>query len=226
MVGLVLLVLLGVSSASPCPDGRSCEGSDASCCTSPPAHVKAVKCPDQESECPDETTCCQLPDQTWGCCQMPNAVCCEDQRHCCPEGSRCDLSHSRCVSPGGGSVAMLENRPARRRPGGKSSCPEGTTCCLLTSGDYGCCPYAEAVCCNDHIHCCPAESMCDLKHERCLSGDQVFPLATKTSARPNDCEYCPLSPQKPAASSHSEQLLPLVPLWKSNSKGLFSSLAS
>ena len=28
-------------------------------------------------------------------------------------------------------------------PGGKSSCPAGTTCCLLTGGDYGCCPYPE-----------------------------------------------------------------------------------
>ena len=32
--------------------------------------VKAVMCPDKESECPDETTCCQLPDETWGCCPM------------------------------------------------------------------------------------------------------------------------------------------------------------
>ncbi|KAG7282760.1 hypothetical protein CRUP_029968, partial [Coryphaenoides rupestris] len=76
-VGLVLL-LLGASSATSCPDGRTCEGLD-SCCTTPdgasaccpPAHaVKAIICPDQESECPDDTTCCQLPDQSWGCCPM------------------------------------------------------------------------------------------------------------------------------------------------------------
>lgn len=32
--------------------------------------VKAVICPDQESECPDATTCCQLPDSSWGCCPL------------------------------------------------------------------------------------------------------------------------------------------------------------
>uniref|UniRef100_A0A3Q3JUQ0 Granulins domain-containing protein n=1 Tax=Monopterus albus TaxID=43700 RepID=A0A3Q3JUQ0_MONAL len=28
-------------------------------------------------------------------------------------------------------------------PDGTSSCPNSYTCCLLTSGDYGCCPYPE-----------------------------------------------------------------------------------
>ena len=36
-----------------------------------------------------------------------------------------------------------------------SSCPTGTTCCKLSTGDYGCCPYPEAVCCDDGEHCCP-----------------------------------------------------------------------
>lgn len=30
----------------------------------------AVICPDQESECPEKTTCCLLPDESWGCCPM------------------------------------------------------------------------------------------------------------------------------------------------------------
>lgn len=30
-----------------------------------------------------------------------------------------------------------------RCPGSSSSCPDGFSCCLLTSGDYGCCPYTE-----------------------------------------------------------------------------------
>ena len=25
-------------------------------------------------------------------------------------------------------------------PGGKSECPDGNTCCQLSSGQYGCCP--------------------------------------------------------------------------------------
>jgi hypothetical protein len=36
-----------------------------------------------------------------------------------------------------------------------SSCPTGKTCCKLISGQYGCCPYPEAVCCGDGEHCCP-----------------------------------------------------------------------
>ncbi|KAK0150480.1 Granulin [Merluccius polli] len=224
MVGPVLFLLLAVSSATPCPDGRRCEGSDSCCTDSDGASAccpaaNAVVCPDQESECPDKTTCCQLPDKSWGCCPMVKAVCCEDKRHCCPEGTQCDLSHSRCVSSVLGYVAMLEKLPARRKPGvtpakrtatfqmqkfildvyvasvgvasvtcpgGKTSCPEKTTCCLLNSGDYGCCPYPEAVCCSDHLHCCPANTTCDLEHKKCRSGEEAFLLSTKISARPND----------------------------------------
>ena len=44
-------------------------------------------CPGGSSECPDQTTCCQLSSGDWGCCPLPNAVCCEDHLHCCPEGN-------------------------------------------------------------------------------------------------------------------------------------------
>ncbi|KAG7282759.1 hypothetical protein CRUP_029967, partial [Coryphaenoides rupestris] len=130
------------------------------------------------------------------------AVCCEDKQHCCPEGTQCDVRQSRCVSAMLGYSPMLEKLRARRRPasvamvsvtcpGGKSSCPEGTTCCLLTSGDYGCCPYPEAVCCSDQLHCCPVNTICDLEHKRCLSAEEAsFPLATRMLARPNDVR-CP-----------------------------------
>uniref|UniRef100_UPI003AAD5DEB granulin b n=1 Tax=Centroberyx gerrardi TaxID=166262 RepID=UPI003AAD5DEB len=165
--------------------------------------VKAVICPDQESECPDDTTCCQLPDGSWGCCPLAKAVCCEDKRHCCPEGTTCDLTHSKCLSATLEAFPMLEKLPARRRenkpaagvasvtcPGGKSSCPDSTTCCLLTSGDYGCCPYPEAVCCSDHLHCCPGNTTCDLEHEMCTSGETQVPLLKKIPALPNDVD-CP-----------------------------------
>ncbi|XP_039644440.1 granulin b isoform X3 [Perca fluviatilis] len=159
--------------------------------------VKAVICPDKESECPDDTTCCQLLDGSWGCCPLPKAVCCEDKLHCCPGGTKCDLAHSKCVSASMESFPMLQKLPARRRennpvtcPGGKSSCPESFTCCLLTSGDYGCCPYTEAMCCSDHIHCCPSDTICDLEHGICKSGDTSVPLLKKIAAVPNDVD-CP-----------------------------------
>ncbi|KAM9838109.1 granulin b isoform 2-T3 [Aulostomus maculatus] len=165
--------------------------------------VKAVICPDQESECPDDTTCCQLPDGSWGCCPLAKAVCCDDKRHCCPEGTQCDLPHSKCVSATQESSPMLEKLPSRRRgrnpassvgsvtcPGGKSSCPDSFTCCLLTSGDYGCCPYPNAMCCSDRLHCCPGDTICDLDHGVCKSGDTQMPLLKKSPAIPNDIE-CP-----------------------------------
>ena len=59
----------------------------------------------------------------------PQAVCCEDRQHCCPEGTQCDLSHSRCVSAGLGSVPLLEKLPARRRTGGTpASAPQHLSC--------------------------------------------------------------------------------------------------
>ena len=39
--------------------------------------------------CPglDSETCCPLPEgEGWGCCPYPNAVCCHDRLHCCPQG--------------------------------------------------------------------------------------------------------------------------------------------
>ncbi|XP_060727012.1 granulin b isoform X1 [Tachysurus vachellii] len=148
---------------------------------------QAVVCPDQESECPDDTTCCQMPDGIWGCCPMPNAVCCEDRRHCCPEGTSCDIAHSRCVSAVRGSIPLLRKFPAIHKdaavnkgsvkfpgsndvicPDKESTCPDDTTCCKLANGSYGCCPMPNAVCCEDYVHCCPEGTTCDLEHGACV----------------------------------------------------------
>uniref|UniRef100_A0A8C6SQE1 Granulin b n=1 Tax=Neogobius melanostomus TaxID=47308 RepID=A0A8C6SQE1_9GOBI len=164
---------------------------------------KAVICPDMVYECPDDTTCCELPDHSWGCCPMVKAVCCEDKQHCCPEGTQCDLAHSRCLSSTSKSLPLLQKIPAKRRlinsdsragaitcPGGRSSCPDSYTCCLLPTGDYGCCPYPNAICCSDHVHCCPSNTVCDLEKEMCLSGETVMPLLKKIASVPNDVQ-CP-----------------------------------
>ena len=45
-------------------------------------------------------------------------------------------------------------------PDGVSECPDGNTCCKLSSGQYGCCPLPDAVCCSDHVHCCPNGYTC------------------------------------------------------------------
>lgn len=263
---ILVLALLGLSSALVCPDGGMCEDNDTccmnvvggyGCCALPHAEccsdhlhccfeatvcdlvhskcvnktvslpwmrrlpakqallvprvdvtkieegVKAITCPDEVSECPDDTTCCQLLDDSWGCCPLAKAVCCEDKRHCCPENTKCDIAHSKCQSSSLESFPMLEKLPARRRknnlapvadavtcPGGQSSCPESYTCCQLPSGDYGCCPYPQASCCSDHLHCCPSNTICDLEHGVCQSGETSVPMLKKIAAVPNDvpCE--------------------------------------
>ena len=48
-----------------------------------------VVCPDGQSYCPSENTCCTLSSGSMGCCPIPNAVCCVDGNHCCPEGYTC-----------------------------------------------------------------------------------------------------------------------------------------
>ncbi|KAM9831231.1 granulin b [Neosynchiropus ocellatus] len=165
--------------------------------------VKAVICPDLQSECPDDATCCQLPDHSWGCCPLIKAVCCKDRLHCCPERTVCDLAHSRCTSVTGESVPLLKKFPAKTRrknpastvgsvmcPGGLSSCPEGYTCCQLPSGDYGCCPYPKATCCSDHLHCCPDNMQCDLQKLQCFSGDARISMLKKIPAMPSNSK-CP-----------------------------------
>uniref|UniRef100_A0A8C1VA43 Granulin b n=1 Tax=Cyprinus carpio TaxID=7962 RepID=A0A8C1VA43_CYPCA len=168
---------------------------------------QAVICPDQESEGPDDTTCCQMPDGSWGCCPMKDAVCCEDKQHCCPQGTKCDLEHSRCVSATYGPSPLWRKFAARRRkavappkdsghirdvicPDDIYTCPDDTTCCKLDNGSYGCCPMPKAVCCSDHVHCCPEATTCDLVHSMCVSANGfVVKMATKipaTSLKPKD----------------------------------------
>lgn len=36
--------------------------------------AKAIICSDQRSECPDETTCCELLDGSWGCCPLAKVI--------------------------------------------------------------------------------------------------------------------------------------------------------
>jgi len=98
-----------------CPDGYDCDLTTQSCVSKSlndlfydlfgrePARAEMKKietkvksseydivCPGGEYECPTDTTCCPVGGGDYGCCPMPNAVCCSDQTHCCPEGTECD----------------------------------------------------------------------------------------------------------------------------------------
>ncbi|NXX81337.1 GRN protein, partial [Urocolius indicus] len=143
--------------------------------------LRQVLCPDGRSACPDGATCCQLPTRQFGCCPLQNAVCCGDGLHCCPQGTTCDLERSTCTSAQ--PLALL---PKGRdvRCDDETSCPDGNTCCRLSSGAWGCCPLEQAVCCPDHVHCCPQGYTCDPEGGSCLQGvtGQRRPWLRKTPA--------------------------------------------
>ncbi|NWY07833.1 GRN protein, partial [Nothoprocta ornata] len=129
--------------------------------------------------------------------RCPQAACCPDKVHCCPRATVCDLAHGRCLAPAG-PHPLATKFPARKRqaqpwlpvalgrvtcPDGRSACPDGATCCPLPSGRYGCCPLQNAVCCSDHLHCCPQGTACDLERAKCSSvPGPAAPLARLAAA--------------------------------------------
>ncbi|XP_066939524.1 progranulin-like [Macrobrachium rosenbergii] len=141
------------------------------------------------NECPDHTschssfTCCKMYSGSYGCCPFDNGTCCTDGFHCCPHGSKCSPSGS-CYSAEMNYV--VHAYPLREKfqkalkkknglgkphhqevsdPGGLCPdghpCPVKYTCCKISGKRYGCCPYSEAMCCDDGIHCCPKGTNCN-----------------------------------------------------------------
>jgi hypothetical protein len=112
-------------------------------------------CPDQKSTCQDGQTCCLLASGEYACCPLPNAVCCDDHQHCCPEGTTCHTTTGQCLH-GNLVTKMVPKQPSTPAdvpappaapvnaeyecPDKVSTCPEGTTCCEMLNGHYGCCP--------------------------------------------------------------------------------------
>ncbi|NXC40575.1 GRN protein, partial [Penelope pileata] len=143
--------------------------------------LRQVTCPDGLSACPDGATCCQMPSGQYGCCPLQNAVCCSDGQHCCPQGTACDLERSMCTSLQ--DVARPLARVGDVKCDDEVSCPDGNTCCRLSSGAWGCCPLEQAVCCADHVHCCPQGYTCDPEGSTCVQGGVRLPWLRKTPAR-------------------------------------------
>ena len=157
-----------------------------------PPPVKNVQihiCPDSKHYCSTEQTCCRNSATEFGCCDYPNADCCQDNQHCCPSNMKCDVSKGGCVPPTKFSVKSrhIENPvaavEARDRsgsmvcPDGTSVCNDGYTCCKR-GDNYSCCPIFNAVCCSDEVHCCPSGFQCD--GEYCVS--QLHPLLSLIAA--------------------------------------------
>ncbi len=93
------------------------------------------------------------------CCPDYNMVCCPVG--CCPKGYGCDENGECTKAVQQVSLVAIEGMVNDICPDGISECPNGSTCCKLSSGQYGCCPLENAVCCSDGIHCCPKGYTCD-----------------------------------------------------------------
>ncbi|XGW21678.1 hypothetical protein V3C99_004559 [Haemonchus contortus] len=136
--------------------------------------------------CSDSTTCCRLPSGEWGCCPFPNAVCCSDHIHCCPQGTQCDPEKFHCTKTNGEIFPPRRKGKAQQStdeneiicPDRRSKCPSGSTCCMLVSGKYGCCPVEGANCCADHLHCCPSGFTCDTSGQRCIQDKNYFVVSS------------------------------------------------
>lgn len=69
-------------------------------------------------------------------------------------------------------------------PDGTSQCASNNTCCINSSGGYGCCPFPNAVCCPDRAHCCPLSNTC------CLQPSGIYtccPLPNANCCEGNTC---------------------------------------
>ncbi|CAF1201630.1 unnamed protein product [Adineta ricciae] len=162
-----------------CPNGYTCDVEHGRC-QKGFDQLNGVVCPGGEMSCADDETCCELQSGEYGCCPLPDAVCCSDHSHCCPHGYTCDVEHNKCQR--GLSIPWFTKKSARpinrsltklslstvQCPDEKSFCPEDTTCCELTDGSYGCCPYQQASCCSDKVHCCGNGFSCDDSGSRCI----------------------------------------------------------
>ncbi|PSC72829.1 cysteine ase RD21a-like [Micractinium conductrix] len=92
-----------------------------------PPEPEPVQC-DDTTQCPPGNTCCCMREFfgfcfTWACCPLPEATCCDDQQHCCPQDLPvCDTVAGRCLAQAGAgfenSAPMVEKQPAVRKPRG------------------------------------------------------------------------------------------------------------
>ena len=153
--------------------------------------VGEIVCPGGHVECSNNQTCCHLADNLYGCCPVAHAVCCSDHLHCCPAGYSCDSTSGQCIQPnkapsasmtlaGGRKVRVFATKhevlgsnkmvDGNDVVGVKCLCPDGNTCCKGRNAVNECCPLANAVCCGDHLHCCPNGFKCD-SSGTCVRGD-------------------------------------------------------
>lgn len=191
-----------------CPEGYECNAAKGTCVkntfeimATSMDKVKEVTvvCPDG-GECPSDETCCKAQSGKYGCCPVPNAVCCSDHIHCCPSGYTCDVAEGSCIKSSLSLLAITPQAPARVRCPDGGTCADGQTCCLVdvTNGTYGCCPEPSAVCCSDHKTCCPEGYQCNVESGTCIQGSTVAKFSliedveeVRDVVCPGGAYYCP-----------------------------------
>lgn len=124
-----------------------------------------IRCQNGENICPEEMTCCQTTNGTFGCCPFRQGTCCQDNIHCCPSNSLCDPSGLRCLH-------HLNDQNADDEqicPDEKTKCSINSTCCPNEfDQSYSCCSYSQGVCCGPNGSlCCPQHYRCDRKTLSC-----------------------------------------------------------
>ncbi|GAB1608803.1 progranulin-like isoform X1 [Argonauta hians] len=138
-------------------------------------------------KCPSNHTVCPSDNGDLGCCPHPDAICCGGNKGlCCPGDHTCNLESNKCEKRATkvwkGQAAPTVALYNEICPDAQTYCTTNTTCCLLADGEYGCCPYPNAVCCTDHLHCCPEHSTCDISSRTCiLQNHRKVPFAVKGS---------------------------------------------
>ncbi|KAF6027550.1 GRN [Bugula neritina] len=189
-----------------CPSGYTCQASGVH----KAEQVEAVQC-DSTHYCPSGNTCCKLSSGQWGCCPVPNAVCCSDHLHCCPSGYTCSTGTGQCIK-GSSTIPWLNKESAIVKAqqvedvqcDSTHYCPSGNTCCRLASGQWGCCPAPNAVCCSDHVHCCPSGYTCSTGTGECKRGFDVISWMNKIPASKVSATYSVRS-SAPASVSCNDQ---------------------
>lgn len=85
-----------------------------------------------------------------------------------------------------GSLLYVQQQPQSSNehtvcPDQNSKCPNTATCCQLSSGQWGCCPFPHASCCPDQEHCCPQGFSCNAKKAQCVKAinNETIPWAKK-----------------------------------------------
>ena len=180
-----------------CPSGYRCDESEGKCeprTTTQAADIQPVyvgmACPDGSS-CGNDQTCCKLASGSYGCCPIPNAVCCSDGYHCCPNDYACSTDGTCTDMKTKASIPMLKKEPSIPPTGppsrtegklsGECTCNPTQTCCMMADGRFGCCNLADAVCCSDRLHCCPPNFECTNSGHNCTSIDSSRPVVSAGS---------------------------------------------